>query len=330
MLIPKAIDHQSVGTPPATPGHAWPALVLTVVALLFLAVTPPVQSAEPQGLVAFAQDDLGNDWRRAQVEAVREALSHYPGIDFRVSDARGSVALQIKHIEDWAAEGVDVLITSPADSVVMAEVIRRVYEAGTPVVLLSRGVEGDAYTSFVHPDNARIAGQAAGAVITGIRDNGRVLMLEGVQGATTTILRRRAFLEIVSRHPDIHVERRRANFLRADAIRAVEGIIESANGFPFDAIYAQSDSMAAGARMALDAADIPVEALVIVGIDYIAEAREAIIEGRQDVSFTYPTGGREGAELAVALIRGRPVPHEIVLETQRVTVDNVHRVEPIF
>lgn len=314
------------------PPRSSPALLRWLLAPLcgLALVVAPVWAEGPAGVVAFAQDDLGNDWRRVQVEEVRAVLAEYPGIDFRVSDARGNLALQVKHIEDWAMADVDVLITSPMDAVAMAPVIRRVHEAGIPVILLSRRVQGEAFTSFVHADNRRIARQAGEAVVDALGGQGRLLMLEGLPGASPTRLRREAFLRVVGAYPGIEVVSRTADFLRGDAIRAVEGLIEAEGGFAFDAIYAQSDSMAAGARMALDRHGVAVEPLFIVGIDYIREARAAIRENRQDLSFTYPTGGRRGAELAVDLLSGRSVPREVLLESRAVTRENVDTIEPIF
>ena len=303
---------------------------LVAAALLGLSALPSTAAERLSGVVAFAQDDLGNDWRRVQVEEVRAVLAEYPGIDFRVSDARGSLALQVKHVEDWALRGADVLITSPMDAVAMAPVIRRVHESGTRVILLSRRVPGEAFASFVHADNRLIARQAGEAVVEALGGSGRVLMLEGVPGASPTRLRREAFLEVVGQYPGIEVEARTANFLRGDAIRVAERLIEAEQGFAFDAVYAQSDSMAVGLRMALDRHGVDPGSLFIVGIDYIREARAAIREGRQDLSFTYPTGGRLGAELAVDLLSGRPVPREVLLESQAVDRENVDQVEPIF
>ena len=313
------------------PPHRPARLLRGILVVLLVAVMAfPAAASEVRGVVSFAQDDLSNDWRRAQVEAVRRALASHPGVDFRVSDAHGSLALQVKHIEDWVARDVDVLVTSPLDSRAMAPVIRQAVDAGTPVVLLSRGVEGDGYTSFIHPDNTRIARAAGQEMASRLAGEGRVLMLAGQPGATTTIRRARAFMEVMDQHPGIRVERRRADYLRGEAIRVVEAILAERGGFPFEAIYAQSDSMASGARMALEGAGIDVEGLTIIGIDYIAEARKAIRKGRQDMSFTYPTGGREGARVVLDLLRGQSVAREITLESVRVTEENVDQVEPIF
>jgi ribose transport system substrate-binding protein len=282
------------------------------------------------GVVAFAQDDLSNDWRQAQVAAVRESLSEYPGVRFRVTDAHGDPAVQALHIERLARQKVDVLITSPADADLLDPVIQRVREQGIPVILLSRRTTHSAYTSFVHPDNRRITRRLARFVFQRLEGQGRVLMLKGIPGATTTRLRTRTFRALAGNHPGIRVASRTANYLRADAIRAVEGVVREHGGFPFDAIYAQSDSMAAGARLALRRHGIDPADLLIAGIDYIREARRAIRAGEQAVSFTYPTGGAQGARLAVQLLQGESVPREITLESRRVTAANVDAVSPIF
>jgi len=304
--------------------------------LLWLAVAvagppgPAHGQSRPAGVVAFAQDDLSNDWRRAQVAAVRAALTEYPDIRFRVTDAHGDPAVQALHIERLARQGVDVLITSPADAELLDPVIRRVRDQGIPVILLSRRTRSAAYTSFIHPDNRRITRRLARFVFQRLDGRGRVLMLKGIPGATTTRLRTRTFLELAGDRPGIRVTSRTANYLRADAIQAVEGVLREHEGFPFEAIYAQSDSMAVGASLALRRHGIDPTGLLIAGIDYIRAARRAIRAGEQAVSFTYPTGGAQGARLAVRLLQGKPVPRQITLESRRVTAANVDAVAPIF
>ncbi len=278
--------------------------------------------------IGFAQDTLGNDWRVAQVMEVKQALAAYPQVRFEYTDAQGSTALQAKHIEDLVNSGVDLLITSPRDRHALSQVIERVYTQGIPVILLSRDIENDNYTTFIHPGNLAI-GRAAGEYLAQqLEGKGRILMLEGVPGASTTQYRSRGFLEAVADHSGITVERRVGNYLRADAIRATEAVLET--GKRIDAIYAQSDSMALGAMMVLRRHGIDPSSLPIVGIDYIDESRAAIRRGDLAVSFTYPTGGREGAMAAMEILQGKPVAKEILLDSVRVTRDNVEQVEPIF
>ncbi len=298
------------------------------IALLALFFSSGLSYAGKPFLVGFAQDTLANDWRKAQVLEVKKELENHPNIRFIYTDGQSDTALQAKHIEDLAAMGVDLLITSPRDKITLSPVIRKVHDQGIPVILLSRGIEGESYTTFIHPDNTSIAEAAARYLAEKLKGRGHILMLEGIPTATTAILRSNGFLDVMRRHPKIRVTRRIANYLRGDAIVAVESLL--LQGERFDAIYAHSDSMATGARMALQRHGIEPGTIPIAGIDYISEARQAIRQGEQAISFTYPTGGKEGAQIAVKILNGEPVRKEIILQSIRVSRDNVDRVEPIF
>ncbi|MCK5335991.1 MAG: substrate-binding domain-containing protein, partial [Gammaproteobacteria bacterium] len=278
--------------------------------VLFLS---PVLNAQPEGSmgqkrVVFAQDTMGNDWRIAQVRQVEQGLSGYQHVRFAYSDAGGNAAMQIKNIEDHLTTGLDVLITSPQDSLSMTPVIQQAYRSGVPVVLLSRTIITDDYTSFIHADNKAIARKAAMFVVDQLKGKGTVIMLTGVPGATTTQHRSSAFKEVIEQYPDIKLETRVANYLRADAIRAMEQVI--AENKSIDAIFAQSDSMAIGAIMALKSNGIDPKPVTIVGIDYISEARELIRKGELDVTYLYPTAGKEGAEVVLDIITGKKVKKE--------------------
>ena len=197
-----------------------------------------------------------------------------------------------------------------------------------PVVLLSRTIITDDYTSFIHADNKAIARKAAMFVVDQLKGKGTVIMLTGVPGATTKQHRSSAFKEVIEQYPDIKLETRVANYLRADAIRAMEQVI--AENKSIDAIFAQSDSMAIGAIMALKSNGIDPKPVTIAGIDYISEARELIRKGELDVTYLYPTAGKEGAEVVLDIIAGKKVKKEIVIDSTEVTIKNVENIEPIF
>lgn len=314
--------------------NAWYRLITCLVAVLWSAVFPAHVAAEPAAaqarfVVGFAQDTMSNDWRVAQVREVERALSAHPDIRFVYTDARGSTARQILDIEDLIASGVDVLVTSPVDATALTPVIAKAYRQGIPVVLLSRRINSDDYTIFIGADDRHIARQAA-HYISRYRGNGaRVVMLKGVPKATTTFDRTQSFRAAIQALPGLHiVAEKTANYLRSDAIRAMEAVLEEK--LAFDVIFAQSDSMASGARIALKAHGVDLQRIMIVGIDYIDEARAAIENGEQQASFTYPTGGREGAQAIINILQNKPVPKRIVLESTMVTKDNVAAVQPIF
>ena len=280
-------------------------------------------------VVAFAQDTTRNDWRTAQVRELKEALAPYPFIEFKYSDAEGKTANQILDIENFVAEGVDILVTSPVDQNAMVPVISQAFKKGIPVFLLSRSVNSDDYTAFITGDNFEIGRQAASYIADRLHGNGKILMLEGVSTSSTAQARTNGFLAELSKFKGLSISfRKHADYLRGKSILAIQEALDK--GIKFDAIYAHSDSMATGARVGLLKAGIDPSSLVIVGIDYISEARKAILAGEQSASFTYPTYGKEGGDLIIKLLKGEEVPKKNVVYSTRITKENAASVEPIF
>jgi len=282
-----------------------------------------------QKIIAFAQDTMGNDWRVAQVLEVENYLKNFPGVKFVYSDGKGESALQLKNIEDFIYSKVDVLITSPRNAALMTPIISRAYQNGIATVLLSRSINGDQYSSFIHPDNRAIANKAAHFIAKKLNRKGNIFILQHIPTSTPGIHRTEGFMEAIRDYPDIEIVTMRvANSLRAEAISQTEAVLKE--GVQFDAIYAQSDSMAIGAIMALKKYNIDPKSIVITGIDYISEARELIRKGEMDASYLYPTGGRQGAQIALELLAGEKVAKEIIIDSEEITRDNVEKIEPIF
>lgn len=307
------------------------AVLYMIAALLAVHGAASAQDKTPDRtfVIGFPQDNMANDWRRAQVMEVQSALAAYPNVTLVYTDAQGNTAKNIQDIEDLVDQGIDLLMVSPRDSRAMTPVISQVHAKGIPVVLLTRDILSDDYTAFVSADDAKIAASAAHFLALKLRGEGKVLILQGVPTATTAIKRTEGFLEDLAKHPKIEVVGiKPGNYLRSEAIKAVEQALEE--GLEFDAIYAQSDSMATGARLALKAAGIDPKSKLIVGIDYIPEAREAIRSGEQAATFTYPTVGKEAAGVAMKILNGKSVPKRIEVPSRMITIENVEDVAPVF
>jgi len=292
-------------------------------------MAPAVWAAEQAFVIGFAQDNMANAWRATQVRHAEEALKPYPGVRFIHTDAMGNTAQQILDIENLVAKGIDLLITSPRDGAAMTLAITRVYEKGSPVVLLTRQINSDAYTIFIGGDDYDIGQRAARHLVENHKDAKHILILAGVPTATTAINRTNGFLDEIKNHSGFHIAGiKPANYLTKNAIIAVEQALQE--GLKFDAIYAESDSMAVGARLALKKAGIDPASIPTVGIDYISEARDAIRKGVQSATFIYPTVAREGIEYAMKILAGEKVPKEILVQSQIITRDNVEQIAPIF
>lgn len=309
--------------------HRLQKIFMAATAIIFLHATVPAQADEKTFTVGFPQDNMSNDWRRAQVMAVKAVFDQHPNVKFIYTDAQGDTAKNIQDIEDLVDQKIDLLIISPRDRQVMTPVIAKIHAQGIPVVLLTRHILSDAYTTFISADDTKIAAGAAKFIASSLNGTGKVLILQGVPTASTAVKRTNGFLSEIKKHPGIKIVGvKPANYLRSEAIKAIEQVLDE--GIEFDAIYAQSDSMAAGARLALSTAGIDPKTILIVGIDYIPEARKAIRDGQQAATFTYPTAGKEGAEAALKILAGKTVAKSIEVPSQMVTKENVENVDTVF
>lgn len=299
----------------------------TVVLLLFIGAMLNA-SAQPLRTVAFAQDMMGNDFRRAQVFEVRDALAAHPGFNFIYSDAKGQTSLLIRQIEQFIADGVDLLIvgTNHADAVV--PVVTKAYRMGIPVIILDRGINSLDYTTFINSDNIRIGEMGADYLAKRLNGKGTVLLFEGLQEADVTQLRSRGFLNKIAKYSEIKVIRRTGNYLRKNAIIETEKLIRE--GVHIDAIFSESDSMLSGVRSVLHRYNIDPASIIMVGCDYTSEAREAILKGEQSASILFPLGGKASVDVALKIFAKEKVPKHISIPVKLITKDNAERVDPIF
>ncbi|OCL93865.1 substrate-binding domain-containing protein [Aliarcobacter thereius] len=277
--------------------------------------------------IGFAQDTLANDWRKAQAEQLIYYSKKYDFLEVTVTDAKGSVANQIASIEKFIKDDYDFIVTSPISPSITSKVLKKAIDKGIKVILLSRGINEENYTSFIAPDNYKIAQEAAKYLLKKINYKGTILMLQGLDKVSSTTLREEGFEDITNKYKDIKIIKVRANYLRYDAIKAMDEIYDK--NIHFDAIYSQSDSMAAGARVVIDKRDNRRD-IPIIGIDYISEAKDAILNGKQLASFIYPTCAKKGIEIIVSLIEGKEVPKNLIIDTIMVDKDNVKFQKPIF
>jgi len=281
-----------------------------------------------QRVIAFAQDTMKNDFRRAQVFAVRDAIAKHPQLRFVYSDAQGKTALLIRQIERFVDQRVDVLVVGTNDEQAVVPIISKAHQAGLAVIILDRGIKGRDYSTFIHSDNLRIGTMGATYIADRLKNQGLVLLFEGLPTADVTQLRSQGFLGEMAKHPGIQIIRRTGNYLRKDAVLEMERLLTQ--GIRVDAIFAESDSMLSGARLAMQANHVDPRSIISVGCDYTSEARDAIRAGTQTGSVLFPLGGVQTVEIATKLLARQSTPKQVLIPVKLVTRENVESVPPIF
>lgn len=291
-----------------------------------ISIVTMAQESRPK-VLAFAQDTMKNDFRKAQVFEAKAAADK-AGMAFEYSDAQGQTSLLVRQIQEFANRKVDVLIVGTNDERAVVPVLAKALESGVKVIVLDRGIKGDKYTTFINSDNVKIGAMGGEFLAEKLAGKGLVLLFEGLQTADVTQLRSKGFLEVMSRYPDIKVIKRTGNYLRKDALLEMEKLLSQ--GIRVDAIFAESDSMLSGARMAMEAKKVDPRKVLSVGCDYTSEARDAIRQGTQTASILFPLGGDKSIEVARKLMAGEKVPKHIENPVKLVTRENVEQVAPIF
>lgn len=278
--------------------------------------------------IAFAQDTMGNDFRKAQVYEVRDAVAKHADLKFIASDAKGQTSLLIRHIGSFIDSKADLIIVGTNDEKAVIPIIAKAYESNIPVIILDRGILGDKYTTFINSDNIKIGSLGAAYIAKRLGGKGAVLLFEGLQKADVTKLRSQGFMQEMRKHKGIRVIKRTGNYLRKDAILEMEKLIRS--GEKIDAIFAESDSMLSGVRSAMIYHNMDPSTIITVGCDYTSEAREAIRNGRQSGSVLFPLGGKKSVEIALKIFKGEKIPKHIIIPVKLITRENVDKELPIF
>ena len=301
--------------------------IFFTLAFMTCAALPDATSANTK-VIAFAQDTMANDFRKAQVFEVRDAVAEHPKLEFTYSDAKGQTSLLIRQIEKFIAAEVDILIVGTNDADAVVPVITKAHKKGIPVIILDRGINGTEYTIFINSDNIKIGAIGAQYIAERLNGKGTVLLFEGLQKADVTQLRSKGFLDEIKQYKEIKVIKRTGNYLRKDAIIEMEKLI--ADEIHIDAIFSESDSMLSGVRSALIRHKKDPTKIIMVGCDYTGEAQEAIRKGTQTGSVLFPLGGHKSVEIALKILKGEKVPRHIFIPVELVTQENVNDVPPIF
>jgi ribose transport system substrate-binding protein len=296
-------------------------LVLVLVAVLF-----PLAVAQ-QGRIAVMTPYLASATTRIMVDELRAALEGM-GYTVTVVDTAGDVAALDGRIQDVVTQRVDAIVLSVNPELVPAA-IENANDAGIPVFGLDAG-STQGLVLDVTSNNYAMAAQTATFLVDAIGGEGRVLML--VHPPYAPVQKRGAIARaIFDNTPDIEVMDE--IFVNVpgpleNARNAVEAVL-TANPQPgsIAGIWAAWDEPALGALQAIEALGRQDEGIVIVGLDAIDPAREAMGEGgsfRATVAQDFAAIATTLAERVDAYLRGQqPTTRTVYVPATLVTQDDL-------
>jgi inositol transport system substrate-binding protein len=149
-------------------------------------------------------------------------------------------------------------------------------------------------------------------------------MMHGFLGQAAQIKRDQGAREVLAKNPGLKlIADQTAEWDRAKAMTLMENWIQ-AHGEKINAVFAQNDEMGMGAVVALEQAKMK-DKVIVVSIDAIADALQAVKEGRLDATVFQDARGQGGTavETAVKIVRKQPFEKQLFIPFKLVTQENV-------
>lgn len=275
-------------------------------------------SSEKKVKIGFAQVGAESVWRTANTDSMQSEAAKR-GVDFKFSSGEGKQENQIRAIRSFVAQGVDLIILSPIVETGWDPVLKEAKRANIPVLLMDREIEtadDSLYAAFIGSDFVEEGRLAANWMVENIKgDPVKIVELEGTPGSAPAIDRQNGFKEIVDKHANFTIiESQSANFRRSDGKDLMESLLKLHK--EIDVVYAHNDDMALGAIQAIEAAGMkPGEDIVIISVDAIKEAFEAVVAGKINcIVECTPLFGPLAFDMAEKILAGESFERRVVME----------------
>lgn len=252
-----------------------------------------------------------DDWRlKLNEEMYRESLMH-ENLDLEIRSAYDDPERQVEDIRHFINEKVDVIIASPQNSVNLNDILKEARTKGIKVIDFDRKPSEKCYDIFVGADNVQLGNSAGQYLLRNLPEGAKFLEIRGLASSTPAGERSEGFRNALKDAPGANlVADAEGKWNASDAERVTDSLLRL---YPdINAIFAHNDRMALGASEA--ARKLGRKNILIAGIDAVPETGiQGVADKRIDVTFMYPTAGKELIDLGLKAASGTQLSDEFIL-----------------
>lgn len=256
------------------------------------------------------------------------------GVTLQIEDAQNDVGKQLNQIQNFIASGVDAIIVNPVDTDATIAMSQAAADAGIPLVYVNREPvnvdtlpENQAFVASNELESGTLETQEICRLLKEAgKTEAKAVVMMGELSNQAARVRTQDIKDVIAT-PECSfitiVEEQTAAWSRTQGADLMTNWLSA--GVQFDAVIANNDEMAIGAIQALKAAGIPMDSVIVGGIDATADALAAMAAGDLDVSvFQNAAGQGEGAvSAALKLAKGEPVEKKVYVPFELVTPANL-------
>jgi ribose transport system substrate-binding protein len=222
-------------------------------------------------------------------------------------------------VEQALLDKPDLILFVPVDDVAMVGSLKKITEAGIPVVTAVSQISGEVVT-FVGADDVEVGYKEARTLFEKLGGKGKVVVIEGIPSSPTSRDRNRGFELGLKEFPGIErLESGVGNYARSDARTVMTAMLK--HHPQIDGVIAANDAMALGA---LDVMHDAGRTATVVGANGILEAVKQIDAGTLLASVDFNTFKMAciAVEAALRSRSGERVPQKITLATDVIDKSN--------
>lgn len=279
-------------------------------------------------VIGFSNASISNPWRVAMLHGIEAAAERNADKleRFIITDANDDPSKQAADVQDLIAQGVDILLISPATAEAMDPVIRRAKRQGIPVVLVDRSVPSDEnFISFVTASDQALGRISAQWLAEKLGGEGKLVMLGGLAGASPAEARIDAAMEVFNQFPDLEVlETQYTSWSPANGKTIMSALIQK-YGDEISGVWADSGLQGSGSIEAFLAAGYEGGAIPPhTGGDFNAMYQLSVTHDVPMVGIDYPPAmGATAFEMLFDVLDGKGIPKRIEVN-QQVVVSEGH------
>jgi len=278
-------------------------------------------------LAVFTKNRSNPAYTAARLGADRVAHAMGAQVTHYVPDTPDNALEQLALIDEALKAKPDAAVVSPVHLSAVDSGLRRLHDAGIPLIALVTPILAVPAISFVHSDDYALGDAIARRLFETLNGHGTVLVVGGHTHSPTSKDRLRGFESAVKDFPGITLTAPVVGDYIFDTARdrTRRWLREEGRDVSLDGCLVANDIMALGVIEALRAEHKPVPA--VVGVNAIPDAITAIRQGQMlaTADFNAMNMAAIATECAIRHLRGDGVPRHMELPVEIVDQRNAVR-----
>jgi ribose transport system substrate-binding protein len=265
-------------------------------------------------LAVFTKNLINPAYAAARLGAERVAYRFGGTVEHYVPDLPDDVGQQIALIDRAISSRFDAAVLTPVHQTLVNDAILRLNAAQIPMFTFVTPVTAGEPMTFVGSDDESLGKAIARRLFESLGGKGRIVILEGSPASATSRHRFAGFKAVLADFPSIELAGSLAGDYQRGVARAAFQKFLSAQPRP-DGVLCANDVMALGVIDELTGSGHAAPPPLIVGVNAIPEAIDAIVAGRMlaTADFNAMAMCAVATEAAFRHLRGEQVPAQVSL-----------------